>query len=278
MRKNKAYSAILILALLIIGAAMLKNQSTTDLPEEKTITIPAEKNQPLVTQQKPSTRTDTAPSHQEQAIQQPEFESNTIGGTLREREVIEQWEINRGYMPRGSSKEREYASYDLETLEKLAESGDMLAMTALADRYALKGDSKAKHTAQLKAVVLGSTFLFMDLGITQENIYRKNKNSDNSKEYAIETLALYKTATLRGDESFELNMARVFIKKNNLHITEEDHEKINQRARKIYEELQNARHNSGLGDFDNSVPPEVQKMFFKLRHAYAQMDSTETAH
>ncbi len=275
MKKSKIYSAVLILALLTIGAVMIKNQSHTSFSKEKTSINPTETIQSLVSQQDTNQKFDAASLHKEPPTQQPEFGSNTIGGTLGEQGVIEQWEFNRGYIQRGSSKELEYASYDLETLEKLAESGDMLAMTTLAERYALKGDAKAMHIAQLKAAVLGSTYVFMGLGTTQENIYNENKNSDSGKKYVIETLALYKTAALRGDENFELNIARLFIEKNKLQITEDDREKIKQRASKMYEELQSARHNSGLGDFDNSVPPEVKKMFDKLRRSYALMDSTE---
>lgn len=62
--------------------------------------------------------------HNKPLIQQQEFGNNASGGTPVLSE-IKQWEIDRGYIQRGSSKESEYTSYDFAKIESLAESGDM---------------------------------------------------------------------------------------------------------------------------------------------------------
>ena len=145
----------------------------------------------------------------------------------------------------------------------------MLAMTVLAERYGLKGNLKARNTALVNAVILGSTYVFFDLISNHEAQYNKNKDADYRKRHAIETLAIYRTASLRGDESFEIIFARQFIEKHNIQITEDDRQKIKKKAEKIYADLQKARHNVGLGDFDNSAPPEVIKIFERLKYSFA---------
>lgn len=179
----------------------------------------------------------------------------------------EQAEVNDWYVQHGRhSNNDEYDSYDQVTLEKLAATGDMRAMHALARVYV---DTAHLHLPEYgfdaainqlwNATVHGSTQAFTDIAIDIDvRVYDHEKDEVKKRAAGLEELALYKVQELRGDR-----MASNSYVEKRVNPSSTEQQFINARAQQIYNELQEKRRALGLGDFDNSVPDTVNR-FFKL--------------
>lgn len=192
----------------------------------------------------------------------------TLAGTPAEAEVLQKWEESRGKFSEEALAD--YSSYDLDTLRRLAGSGDIKAMTALAHFYLSQkyaGEHAVDDAMQISklAAAYGSTDLLKLYAI----LYATRKYQPNSQalnyEDLIEVLAWKNTAALRGD-LYPNYDALSDIKNSGIQLNHDDKVKINQRSQEIYNELLTKRKSLGLGDFDNSRPQEVDKFFSYLEN------------
>lgn len=183
-----------------------------------------------------------------------------------ESEELIEWRLERGYPDEANS----YDNYDEATLNTLADSGDVRAMHTLAEQYARRGnlsdeDKKAVADIYRAAALHGSTFAFLHLGIQQEATFG-NLSADDPKrhETAIEILATYNVAALRGDKMPNIARGNHFVAQNNIQLTEEDKQQIQSRSQDIYNNLARHRYALSLEEFDNSVPESVSQYFSEV--------------
>lgn len=207
---------------------------------QKTVALPAEK---------------IAPSSQE---------LKTLAGTPSEAEVVRKWEESRGRFDEESLKD--YAGYDLDTLKSLAENGDVKAMIALARLYVSEqyaGEYGVKYSMPLLkvAAIHGSSYAMELYAIQYEAEYFVNGTSD--RNVLLETLSWNNAAALRGDV-YPNNSATLDLRRKNIQLNAEEIQSVRNRSEEIYQQLLSERRSMGLGDFDNSVPVEVQKYFAYL--------------
>lgn len=88
-------------------------------------------------------------------------------GDIASAEEIKKWFSDRGnYSFYGTDNLADYQGYNLETLTRLSDSGDLKAMHMLADRA--NHFSDLKHIL-LKAAIFGSTDALIQLGSLNEN-------------------------------------------------------------------------------------------------------------
>jgi hypothetical protein len=176
--------------------------------------------------------------------------------------VIAQWKKERGYAVFVEGNQN-YDSYNLETLEKLANDGDGLAVQALARVNMLKGFDNGINIYQ-KAAVKGSTEALALIAASIQGVRFNNASSPEEKKAAlIESLAWDNVAALRGDRQSIIS-EMTLLKSKGITIETADQAVIKVRAQEIYNELQQERNALGLGDFDNSVPDAVRAYFDDL--------------
>ncbi len=209
-------------------------------PFQKTIDLPAEKIAPF----------------------SPEIK--TLAGTPSEAEVVRKWEESRGRFDEESLKD--YAGYDLDTLRSLVANGDVKAMIALARLYVSEqyaGEYGVKYSMPLLkvAAIHGSSYAMELYAIQYEAEHFVNGTSD--RNVLLETLSWNNAAALRGDV-YPNNSATLDLRRKNIQLSANEIQSIRNRSEEIYQQLLSERKNMGLGDFDNSVPVEVQKYFAYL--------------
>ncbi|HOY22215.1 MAG TPA: hypothetical protein PK002_03630 [Cellvibrio sp.] len=197
-----------------------------------------------------------------------------FSGTKAQIDELNQWRLERGYMPPNSDKEQNaYNAYTEEALRSLAKNGDVVALHVLADRYLdleymqaheidVLTSSRVRRDFLTDAAIRGSTRALMELGIDYGAEHRNISRTDDEKKAAeIEVLAIYKVATLRGDPDHFIDELRVSKSIRGIEITDADKQHIDLRAKEIYADLQAKRKDMGLDDFDNSVPETVKNYY-----------------
>ena len=177
-------------------------------------------------------------------------------------EFVERWERERRMNPDNAP---EYKSYSNETLEKLAQGGDIIALTTLADRYELQRDSVSQgkaEAARTKAIIHGSTYALAQESVHYESAAFLAKDTAQAKANTMRSMALKKVSVLRGDPLYYLvDLRSPEYKRLKIDLDENDFIEINATVQKIYDDYQAQRHALGLGDFDNSVPEIVRESY-----------------
>ncbi|MFO1389712.1 hypothetical protein [Cellvibrio sp.] len=190
-------------------------------------------------------------------------------GNAAEREKVHKWYIEQGYYD-FDDQNQSYRSYDQATLETLAAKGDLRAIDALAKLYMteefVRENGLASSTQQFRnAAIWGSTFAFVRLATRYESeVYMFSKTPEEKRYAALEVLALYSAGELRGEKWMNRDSARTFKKLQGITLNETEQKFVAERANQIITDLQQERRRLGLGDFDNSVPPEVERFFNTL--------------
>lgn len=195
-----------------------------------------------------------------------EPESWKFTGSPAEWEERVEWFRSRGNYAMGG--EDDYGSYDMESLTKLVDSGDVRAMHVLAklymsEQYEKEYGFKFAEPLYWSAAVHGSTDALAELAIIQDS-KRFGQPDDQKRGFVIESLALYKAAELRGDRYGFLSIGKSQMKMNNIELSEDEIKYIDQKAHELYRKLSAERASIGLGEFDNSVPETVKKLFDEL--------------
>ncbi len=188
----------------------------------------------------------------------------SIMGNPADMAQVKSWFDTRGYVYWGEAN-NEYGSYSEDTLKKLSAGGDIRAMKKLGDLYYGEfGFDKAKEV-YLDAAVHGSTDAIHTIGtMISISIFDKAKTPETKQAAAIETLAWYNAASLRGDRWPNIVGAKDFIKIENFQVTKEISDQIQKRSQEIYDDLAQKRRSLGLGEFDNTIPVSVESYFQQL--------------
>ena len=193
------------------------------------------------------------------AIKPVEGFESTDKLTPREASEAKAWLASKGHIGQVNS---EYLTYNIETLDKLVNSGDVQAIVPLGLAYLRRSGIDTANQFFLDMAARGYTHVFNTMGSFLET--DRNNNSVTTEEKAssaIEILANYNVAELRGDRWPNIASANSFIRSNNIQLSDEDLQKVNARSQEIYNQMQQKRTELGLGDFDNSVPASVKKYF-----------------
>lgn len=164
----------------------------------------------------------------------------------------------------------QYASYNMETLQRLCESGDIRAFHALAKLYLSKENSRtygfdAAVPIYWSAAAYGSTQALIELGIIIDAKYRFGLHSSEEKQQAnLEVFSLYEAAALRGDKWGELVYGKSMMSSSSISLSESDKAFINKRSQEIYVQIQQKRYELGLGKFDNGIPDVVSRFYKEI--------------
>ncbi len=185
---------------------------------------------------------------------------------IADREIFNHWREARGH---NGPQNEVYQNYDKDTLEALVAQGDMRAMHTLADLYL---DSELALTvsdsytqAQLlywKAAQQGSTMALEKLAFIEElKLSNHELPTETRRMIELQALAYLGAADIRGDRWPSLVYGRGMIDRQNIKVTADDEWTVSQGAEHIYNQLLAERIEMGLGEFDNSVPSQAQKLF-----------------
>jgi len=263
--KKKIFIGLIISAALIVSAVIFKEMN---VESAKLLLTPVVENN--VSFESKSSKTGVALMQSSpEIITPPVKEYTTLFGNPVQAAEVADWFASRGSYD-FSDKNLTYKSYDKLTLEQLAAEGNMRAMHALADFYLDPenieyGGFDPAIEQFWNAAIYGSTGALANLAhIHKIKVYETINSIDGKKSAAIEFLALYKTASLRGDRWSELSDVPTFLKMANIHLPPDDQDKIEARAKEIYNDLESKRNAKGLGNFDNSMPDSVKNLFDKI--------------
>lgn len=191
------------------------------------------------------------------------------GMTKADFNVVDNWRVERGYF--NLLDNDDYKQYDEQTLKKLSDGSDMHAMQLLADLLHSRSNFKDAVALYKKSALYGSTFALRFLVgeegrrslIEIDELGNMNQTPEEKKKRVLTSLAYAKVAEMRGDSDayFKTLIAPTLANPGQIPLTDEDYAKIQPLAQQIYNDLQKQRNELGLGEFDNSVPPEVIEGF-----------------
>lgn len=196
----------------------------------------------------------------------------SVYGTAQEEAEVKKWcSAREAICSLEQNNEKIYEGYSIETLESLADEGDIRAMHNLADRYARlyidKGEGDAglalKNKTLERAAVYGSTKALMQLGVAASSGSLDSKKE--GRELLLEPLAYFEVAAIRGDRLAKSKLSHVVTEQEQIELTSEDIGYIEARAEEIYQDLQKKRTELGLGEFDNDVPESVKRYFDRIQ-------------
>lgn len=189
-------------------------------------------------------------------------------GNAADREKVHNWYVEQGYYE-FDDKNQSYLAYDQTTLETLAAKGDLRAIDALAKSYMteeyVRNNGLSSSRQQFwNAAIWGSTAAFVRLAIGYESGLLWAKTEEEKRSTSLEVLALYGAGELRGEKWLNRDGAGTFKKLQNITLSDAEQKFVTTRAHEIIDKLQQERQKQGLDNFDNSVPPEVEKFFNTL--------------
>lgn len=182
-----------------------------------------------------------------------------------ETKEIKEWFSSKGYFTTEDSAV--YESYSDETLKSLGKQGDLLALDLLISKAVKAGNEKAAKQYITIAAVYGSTTPLGSLAFFTFPGHSNNLTEAGRRISALETLAVTKVIEIRGDRSLaksthtSLFNSYKRIYSSDLVISDDEQKYVDSRAQEIYDQLQKIRHEVGLGDFDNTEPTSIKKVF-----------------
>jgi len=133
-----------------------------------------------------------------------------------------------------------YDSYTEETLLQMADQGDMVAISALKNKYSNSEQWKLFRNLQEKAVMHGSISDISDLHISELSMY----SGLDSREKLIKSAAYAELAGLRGSK-VTVYYAIENFNQNNIKFTESELSTINDMAKEMLDKINIARQNNG---------------------------------
>ncbi len=186
----------------------------------------------------------------------------TVGGDAYERAAMHDWMNTWGY---NKGRENEYQHYSEETLRQLAEGGDIHAMVEYGyEMMRRPGGMPLGEEWFINAMVHGSLDAFLHMSIFVRRHMEHAETPEQMRGHALESLAWYEAAALRGNKELGLTGSTNFIRSNDIRLSPQDVQWLQARAQEIYRDLVARRAAAGLDEFDNSVPPVVDAYFERL--------------
>lgn len=196
---------------------------------------------------------------------EPSVKKNEALSQVAKFEYITRWMQERGAQLESVP---EYKGYSDETLEKLADGGDIRALAILADKYGSKYDEVSQRkasAARTKAAIYGSTYALEQEAVHYEKLAYLANDENKKKAYIMESMAMRKVSVLRGYPiNYLADLRSPEYMSLKIDLNQNDFIAINSAAQNIYNILLEKRQSLGLGDFDNSVPEIVQRHFDDL--------------
>lgn len=176
-----------------------------------------------------------------------------------DRLEFDEFMISRGYMLDPTNPE--YTAYDTETLQELVANGDTTAMYILGNRYSMEQDYEAATQAFAMAAIYGSTAALRDIAHLFQMSSKSHLDLDSSdqRREVMNAMSYSEVARLRGD-LMPLVSAQVFLETYEIEkFTAAETQQIRQQAQFLYDNLEGARKDRGLGEFDNNTPEIIQQ-------------------
>ena len=170
------------------------------------------------------------------------------------------------------ASELQYRSYDLATIRKLFDGGDLSLADILYSKTLRASDREAANQVFWEAAARGYTLALYSLADQLQALdydirsdYAPAKTAAEKQAAAIEVLALRSAAKMRNNRWLEFTFKESMSEfEARVQPSAADMQKIQTRAQEIYEQLQTQRTELGLGDFDNSTPASVIKKVEQL--------------
>ncbi|OZY86737.1 hypothetical protein CBP51_06915 [Cellvibrio mixtus] len=187
---------------------------------------------------------------------------NPMGDAVSKREIVD-WFASRGnFSFADPAAHNDYQQYDLDTLHKLGDQGDLRALDELANRTETIDQLKS---ILAKAAIYGSTAAITRMGTAIESeFWIGNMSAEQRKPYILEAMSFYEVAEQRGDWWGKINDGRSLLERYGVTLSDEDNFYIAKRSKEIYENFEKIRIEMGLGAFDNSVPDTVIKFYEEM--------------
>lgn len=178
-------------------------------------------------------------------------------------EEVQAWQESRGYFPLVEIEL--YKTYGVESLQTLADTGDLKAIHALAELRAQEGDVQVVKDIYLHGAVLGSTSALLRAARIMKpardmSIYQGKDGEKLYREHMHEALSLLEVALIRGDES-EMVTQQIREIKKEISLTDAESSAILRKAAETYAYLEYKRNEAGLGPFNNDIPPVIAEYF-----------------
>ncbi|MFI2810961.1 hypothetical protein [Microbulbifer sp. YPW16] len=171
----------------------------------------------------------------------------------------QKWKRKRGYF---SEEELGlYLSYDRDTLWKLANQGDLIAMDLWADTLDREGYEEEAIQARLISAAYGPTEPLTEM----VSIFRTNLWSGDLEEVDrlvnLKSMLVYaEVAAMRGDpEGILVSLHE--LHRSGVSLSESEKMNISSSAKEIYDSLTKQREAIGLPPFDNHTHPFVELQF-----------------
>lgn len=229
----------------------IKNSIIKNNPEAG-ITIPS--NNTLKITKKMSDQN----TKQKVAITTNELEVTT-GLDEAEKDSIFSWQESRGYFRPETIAQ--YNAYSEATLEALAAQGDICALQIISNIWFLDGRNQESLNALNEAAARGSIQALFRISSRMESNMLSQNNELLKKELGYKSLAYMQIANMRGDKMIDDSIMSTFKSMNNFDVDPDDQKIIDEYAKSIYLSLENYRTEIGLGEFDNSLDPNVEKLY-----------------
>jgi hypothetical protein len=170
-----------------------------------------------------------------------------------------EWQSERGYaslLDDGTPVIYGYEEYTDQTLLTLVDQADPKAMQILGNRSYRAGDVDSAINYYYGAAVLGYSKPIIDIGNIFMSKYYKENDLDKKRELALTAHAWFSLAENRGDIQVK------FTKKmNQIDFSSKERELVKNRSSELYKELLDKRQALGFGEYDNSTPDAIKKLY-----------------
>lgn len=176
-----------------------------------------------------------------------------------EKADIINWRESRGYFR--SETIALYNSYSEATLEALAAQGDIGALQIIHQLRMLEGRREQGMDALDEAAMRGSVRALVSISSYLISDMASQVDGPARDELGYKALAYMKVANMRGDKMIDDLFIEQYRSAANFNVTPEGQKIIDEYAKNIYRSLENDRINEGLGEFDNSIDPSVEKLY-----------------
>lgn len=254
--QKKLLSVSIIAGLSIFVALLIQTQNSSNLePTSKEGEFHSSSSQPL----------DASPNNETAST----FEAATLisesGKEITKNEAIEMllWQQERGYPAldaSGNPAPSDYEQYTDATLGEMVKGGDKKAMQTLGERFRNAGNFDMAETLFFEAAVRGNTKSLIDIANIYISKTHQKSNTPLSNTTDLATAAIWlRVAVLRGD--IQANFLIKMYKLNDVKFEQMD---IDALAKKLYNKLAQERLNQGLGEFDNSTPLAIKKLYSQM--------------
>ncbi len=201
--------------------------------------------------------------------QEPVFDTRAdllaaAGVTPEEEAEFLTWAFERGI----ETESLGYEFYDRETLQALADSGDVFALQRLADKAAWNEQQFVEAEVLYRDAAARGSVLALDRLALNETAKAlaaaDDEQRETSKRHLLKALAWAEVSRRRSGRFLmpdaRENNVREHLERLDVTLNDADHEHIQAQAEALYQQLSVDRAELDMGDFDNSKPAMIEKL------------------